>query len=78
MNWINLEQVHVEAGDELNARDNSAGQTAIIREEEIDAGFGRTGQVDGIGRGDPGFRPDSCVMLRGIAGERDYAHEGWL
>ena len=71
-----LEKIRVESRDELDSGNDLAGQFSIVRQEQIDTGLGRAGQVDRIGRRNTQFSADPRVLVRRVNRERQHLYEG--
>jgi hypothetical protein len=64
-----LEKIAIHARDELNAGNNLARESLVVRQENIHARLCGAGEMDGIGWRNAKLSPDPCIMVRRVAGE---------
>lgn len=57
------EQVCLKTGDEMNARNVEPLEGFVVRDEELDTGFGRAGEMDGVGGFDRGAGANDAELL---------------
>ena len=64
-----LEKIAIQSRDELNAWNNLARESLVVRQENIHARLCGAGEMDGIGGRNAKPSPDPRIMVRRIAGE---------
>ncbi len=70
-----LKQVAVQSRDELNAGNNLARESLVVRQEDIHPRLCGACEVDGIGGRNAKLSPDPCILVRRVAGERQDLNE---